>query len=574
MKTLRMRLLAFSVVLVTSLAGLLAWNNYMAVTTIRERVHEVVSGTVSMYQREISAKLDNVDSYLITFIYDNKHISQLGIDARKSIDWFSAAQKFQKEINASVSIYGVDSFFFINTDQDVFITCSANNDRVIYEVIRKMVNDGSPFTPQNAGKWMLCEIDGKHYLFRLIKYQGSYIGAWVAGDTILSGISDVSYGAVQTFLGTGDGVIISSIDDKNHMETISTNQSSSQLVMFRGEKYLMISKKLHSADVYLVSLVADASLQSGVHEYMTILYGVLAGLFLLLLCSILFMMRTVLRPVKNLTKGIRRLQSGDIDFRIKEDSVSSEFAEMNKAFNEMVAQIKTLRIEVYEEKLERQQIKMDYLKLQITPHFLINCLNMIYQLSENDRFDLSRQMALDLSRHLRYTLSSHQFVPLEDELAHVRNYIELSGIRYPSSIKLHIEQADDTCRCTVIPLIVQSFVENTVKYEAAISKTVHIYVQAYLVEENSRKQLFIRIWDTGAGFSPDILAQLQDIPTYLSTNKNKRIGISNVLQRAVLLFPDCSFTFSNRPGEGAQIEILLPNLTYNYEETFDESINS
>ena len=58
---------------------------------------------------------------------------------------------------------------------------------------------------------------------------------------------------------------------------------------------------------------------------------------------------------------------------------------------------------------------------------MINCLNTIYQLTENNHADLARQMLQNLSVHLRYTLSSGQTVSLLEELNLVKNYVELSS---------------------------------------------------------------------------------------------------------------------------------------------------
>lgn len=116
--------------------------------------------------------------------------------------------------------------------------------------------------------------------------------------------------------------------------------------------------------------------------------------------------RWVLHPVHMLTHALEQLRGGDLKVRIPDDAMLDEFRKMTTAFNDMVEEIDDLKIANYEKQLARQKLEALYLKQQITPHFMINCLNTIYQLTENNHADLARQMLQNLSVHLRYTLSS------------------------------------------------------------------------------------------------------------------------------------------------------------------------
>ena len=62
-----------------------------------------------------------------------------------------------------------------------------------------------------------------------------------------------------------------------------------------------------------------------------------------------------------------------------------------------------------------------------------------------------------------------------------------------------------------------------------------------------RKRIHIRVWDSGKGFSPDILAELQNIDAYLES-EDYHIGITNVILRARHVFHECSLQSS---GSGA-----------------------
>jgi two-component system sensor histidine kinase YesM len=266
-----------------------------------------------------------------------------------------------------------------------------------------------------------------------------------------------------------------------------------------------------------------------------------------------------------LTAAIRALKSGDFQASLPANTYD-EFREVNNAFNTATEEIKALKIDMYEERLNKQKIQMQYLQMQVAPHFLINCLNTVYQLTDMNQQELTRTMLRTLSRHLRYTLSSGKTVSLKEELTHVENYIELSSVRYPDSIVLIKEYDPAALNAVAIPLLILNFVENTIKFEATLGKCLEIHISARLLAESSNPRVHIQIWDTGGGFSKEILEELIDIPAYIRKHQDQHIGISNVFQRASIVFDDCRFQFCNRAGSGAQIDIKIPYLPFSPKE--------
>ncbi|MEG0878945.1 MAG: ATP-binding protein, partial [Oscillospiraceae bacterium] len=113
--------------------------------------------------------------------------------------------------------------------------------------------------------------------------------------------------------------------------------------------------------------------------------------------------------------------------------------------------------------------------------------------------------------------------------------------------------------------LILNFTENTVKYEVEMGKITEINIKIRKVGE----KINITIWDTGQGFSPEILEKLRDIDCFIEESKGRHIGISNVFQRARhILGNTCIFSFSNCEHAGAKIEIQLPYMPYEEKEAF------
>ena len=252
---------------------------------------------------------------------------------------------------------------------------------------------------------------------------------------------------------------------------------------------------------------------------------------------------------------MEEIQAGHTDARIHTSFRTIEFNDMSNTFNEMMDQIANLQKKVYIETLRHEWEEKEYYKLQMTPHFLVNCLNIVYQLIESDHPDLALNIIKDLTKHLRYLLECPAVVSLRSEMEIVANYIDLSSIRYPGSIDMKEYISPEAQNRQVVPLLVVSFVENTVKHEVELGTITHIEVDADI---DNLGNLRIIIMDDGDGFDPEVLTQLQDLSSY-NKNEKKRIGIANVYSRAMLnLSPHCTFTFRNRDSGGAMTEIMIP----------------
>lgn len=105
------------------------------------------------------------------------------------------------------------------------------------------------------------------------------------------------------------------------------------------------------------------------------------------------------------------------------------------------------------------------LKSQVNPHFIFNSLNSLRALIEEDPLR-ARQAVTQLANLLRYSLQSGQLetVPFEDELSVVNDYLALEQVRHEERLRLRLDVAPDTLQLPIPPMLLQTLVENAVKY--------------------------------------------------------------------------------------------------------------
>ena len=106
-----------------------------------------------------------------------------------------------------------------------------------------------------------------------------------------------------------------------------------------------------------------------------------------------------------LVSTMDRIGRGELSVRSSVDYRNAEFTQVNETFNRMIDQITQLKIDGYEKELEARRNEMTALKLQIRPHFVLNCLKSVYAMVQTGSREDAQQLILLLSRYLRYILS-------------------------------------------------------------------------------------------------------------------------------------------------------------------------
>ena len=112
-----------------------------------------------------------------------------------------------------------------------------------------------------------------------------------------------------------------------------------------------------------------------------------------------------------------------------------------------------------------REAELKALRAQIDPHFLFNGLQSISALTASDPSG-ARHMCLRLADFFRSSvrLGAEDEIRLEDEMAMVRAYLDIEGVRYGPRLESEVELEPGCGSCRVPPLILQPLVENAVRH--------------------------------------------------------------------------------------------------------------
>ena len=556
--SLSFRILVLLFSMIVFFLGLVIYNNTAAFRFLLKRIHENSENTLVLYQKNLDENLSRTETYLYSYAFNNADFLSLQSAEAKTTDWYVLLQRIKTNFSNASPLYTVNGFFCYQVSTDTLLLSDKTDNQapLLFHIIHDIVQAEEDPHPD----WFLVDFEGYHYLFRIMNVNGCRLGAYVSTNSLLSTLNNEKSPGSLLYFSDGS-LLLRSLDTDVELDSSSLKWGRYPSYQIDDDFWMAISQNLEESSLSLTLLLNFSEYSQYQSEYYMLALFVSLALFGIWLILFTSLHHWVLHPVRTLTGALEQLRNGDLEVRIPGKNQLTEFQAMTDSFNSMVEEIDSLKIENYEKKLSRQKLEALYLKQQITPHFMINCLNTIYQLTENDHSDLARQMIQDLSNHLRYTLSSGQSVSLAEELRLVQNYVDLSSIRYPDALKLVVSCEETLKNATVVPLLLLNFIENTIKYEVSPSLLLFMHIDIWEQEENNCSILHIRIWDTGRGFSDDILQKLLSIDSHIHSEE-KHIGIINVVLRLRQLFPDATFSFSNRPDAGAQIDICFPYVPF------------
>jgi two-component system LytT family sensor kinase len=212
-----------------------------------------------------------------------------------------------------------------------------------------------------------------------------------------------------------------------------------------------------------------------------------------------------------------------------------------------------LQIKLEEQERLLLRARMTALQNQINPHFLFNTLNSVSSLVRVAP-DTARELIIKLASILRRLLhSSDAFVPLQDEIDFIDNYLDIEVVRFGRDKLRVVKELDPSSLEVMVPsMLLQPLVENSIKH--GLSSKIDggsIFLRSYL----SDNHVTIEVEDDGVGMAS---AQLLERPSGIGEGG---IGMANVAERLKVLYGDTArMTIDSRNGTGTLVRLRLPVL--------------
>ncbi|MEQ8238030.1 MAG: histidine kinase [Cyclobacteriaceae bacterium] len=191
-----------------------------------------------------------------------------------------------------------------------------------------------------------------------------------------------------------------------------------------------------------------------------------------------------------------------------------------------------------------KEIELKNLRSQLNPHFIFNALNSIRALVDEDPIK-SKKAITQLSNILRnsLTVDRQRMVTFSEELATVKDYLQLEGIRYEERLQTALEIDPNSDEFLIPPLMIQTLVENGIKHGISTLRGGGMISIHTKVDHN---KLLISIRNGGQITENNSMAPIG-------------YGLSNTRKRLELIFgEEASFSIANEDKKTVLTQIVLP----------------
>jgi two-component system LytT family sensor kinase len=175
--------------------------------------------------------------------------------------------------------------------------------------------------------------------------------------------------------------------------------------------------------------------------------------------------------------------------------------------------------------LTKSTADLQFLRSQINPHFLFNVLNTLYGTALIDGSKRTANGIQMLGDMMRFMLDDNHldFIPLENEINYLRNYITLQKLRIRDSDQIDINEniivAD--CNYQIIPMLLIPFVENAFKHGIDLNKKSWINIDLTCDHDSIRLK---------------VRNSLHQQESNDPEKKHTGIGLQNVKERLMLFY--------------------------------------
>ncbi|MDK2807922.1 MAG: two-component system, sensor histidine kinase YesM [Clostridiales bacterium] len=519
-----------------------------------ERVSRSLESTLSLYCDEISVTLDNVESFLLTKCFVEEDIKRLS-QPREETDRYLAILKIKNEFSKSIGNYNMlDGLFLYDAGHDIFIAQA--KDGGTKEVRDNLVKITSTFdlvSQKGDNTWFSVLIGGEYYFIKVYRLQQIYVASYLKVSTIIGSLPQIVLAKNDyALMCDGEGKILD-----RRLQYVPFVLQGQERVRIRGKSYDSIQVASKSKAFSFAILES----RSGIFRDNNLVWSqfilVVLGTIIIAGISVYFIKSKFTLPITNLIDAMNQLKAGNLEVNLSAGKQFDEFQIVNETFDEMSREIKKLKIDVYEEMLNKQKVELLYLQEQINPHFLTNCMNLIRNLSivgDNKKIE---EASILISKYMRYTFTVSGMITIERELEHVKNYETLQRMRFGNQMDIWIKADPELLQQEVPIMLIQTFVDNALKHQLDpdLSLRIKIVIERWVVEGECQG-IAVLIADNGDGFSNEILEKLQRHEKIVN-EVGDHIGIYNVCQRLDILYDKKALiNFFNE--NGACVSIYLP----------------
>jgi two-component system sensor histidine kinase YesM len=329
-----------------------------------------------------------------------------------------------------------------------------------------------------------------------------------------------------------------------------------EAVVWHGSEILGFASRVDRGRTTVAKTIPVELITRSARDTMTA--GLLTGALLAALSVILsiFFSVRISRPISELARSMQ--EASTPNFRRLAVQSHDEIRMLEDGYHTLLARMKALAQKDYEQEIELKDARLMALQAQINPHFLNNTLNLLGGMALAKGATEVYRLARAVGDMFRYAVGSDgDLVTLEQELAHVRNYLLIQENRFAGRCEIDIQTDPAVLGSPVPRFTLQPIVENAFEHglqQKTGSWRVRVRCSA------RRLGTMVAVEDNGSGMDRDSLSALRhNLGRSQTQAGSTSIGLRNVDTRLRLHFGEqTGVRVRSTLGEGTVVLFVLP----------------
>lgn len=557
-------ILTFSVLVIISSAGISFASMAVFQTVYKEKSRQYIMDITRQTTNNLENNIDEIETITFNTLKNTKIQEQLGIVNTKTLSEYEKllVKRSVEEELIGDALYNknVTSLSVISLTEEAFTVQKQVGEQVI-----QMFSGNEVFDAKGSTLWKLTD-DGQNgicieraiYDFKTQRPIG--IIDLVCEEAYFSDIlEDISNTYTSgTYIVDTDGIVVAS-NNRRHvgsyfpveLERLQNIQNDSRAEINEVDSYLYTGEKMPNGWM-LVTTVAVGEIQKDIRYFALFSGGIALLAIVVAVVAIILMIRHITFPLGQLSKSMTAVGQGDFSGRVH-IAGNDEIGSLGRTYNDMAKNIETLIEKVYKMEISQKQAEIEFLKMQINPHFLYNTLDTISWMARSGGNNDISDMAVTLADLLRATIKQDSFITIDEELKSVRNYLFIQEYRFGDKVEASY-QIDNLTRDYIIPnFILQPLVENAIIHglEPKLGKG-NLNIEIRMQEQG----IFFCVSDDGVGMTPEEVRR-----TYEQCERDdgrESIGIKNVYRRLKIYYgAEGTLKIESAKDEGTKITFCL-----------------
>jgi two-component system, sensor histidine kinase YesM len=333
-----------------------------------------------------------------------------------------------------------------------------------------------------------------------------------------------------------------------------------------GER-IVLSGNTESGELSIKTEIPHDKLLLKISRVKAVTIMVIVMCCLVMLVLTLGISYTITKPITALRRSMKQAEVGQY-LPIDKEQANDEIGSLVRSYNKMIVTIRSLIEDVYIAEIKHRKAKYVALQNQINPHMLYNTLESIRMKALVKEEEEIAEMIKILARMFRLSLGKEgRYHSVKHEVEYTTNYLKILNIRFGNKFRLDIRIPEEMMQCSIIPLVFQPIVENSVKHGYHdYSRTMSIEIEGQWTDEG---EITFRITDDGTGMLTDKQEELRVLLGNADSDKykmdetddlaDKGLGLKNIAERIKLHYGDSyGLTIQSEFGTGTSVKVCIP----------------